>query len=167
MNRLSQLWFVCLSLFIVSGCGVYSPYGAQTSGAKTFHVVGFNPVNPLASASSALLLTELMRDRIQRQSTLRLQSDAGELRFEADIVQWAITPVNVQGGEVAASNRLTIGIVLRYENSLDPTLSFERKFSRFSDYSSSIDLFSIEEELVEEIGEQLTQDVFNATLGNW
>ena len=108
-----------------------------------------------------------MRDRIQRQSTLRLQADAGELRFEADIVQWAVTPVNVQGGEVAASNRLTIGIVLRYENSLDPSLSFERKFSRFSDYSSNIDLFSIEEELVEEIGEQLTQDVFNATLGNW
>ena len=108
-----------------------------------------------------------MRDRIQRQSTLKLQSSNGELRFEADIVQWSVTPVNVQGDEVAASNRLTIGILMRYENSLDPSLSFERKFSRFADYRSDQDLFSIEDQLVETIGEQLTQDVFNATLGNW
>lgn len=167
MNRFIKLGIAIFSLFNASGCGVYSPYGAQTSGAKTFAVIGFAPVNPLASASSALLLTELLRDRIQGQSTLKLQSFSGDLQFEADIVQWSITPVNVQGGEVAASNRLTIGILLRYENSLDPDLSFERKFSRFADYSSDLDLFSVEDELVEEIGEQLTQDVFNATLGNW
>jgi hypothetical protein len=78
-----------------------------------------------------------------------------------------VTPVNVQGGEVAASNRLTIGLLVRYQNTLNPTLSFDRQFSRFADYSSELDLFSIEEQLVEEIGDQLTQDVFNATLGNW
>ena len=167
MNRIPQLVLTGLCLLMGTACGVYSPYGAQTSGAKTFAVAGFNPVNPLASASSALLLTELMRDRIQRQSTLKLLSTGAELRFEADIVQWAVTPVNVQGDDVAASNRLTIGILLRYDNSLDPSLSFERTFSRFADYSSDQDLFSIEEQLVESIGEQLTQDVFNATLGNW
>jgi hypothetical protein len=167
MNRIPLLVLTGLCLLMGTACGVYSPYGAQTSGAKTFAVTGFNPVNPLASASSALLLTELMRDRIQRQSTLKLQSTGAELRFEADIVQWAVTPVNVQGDDVAASNRLTIGILLRYDNSLDPSLSFERTFSRFADYSSDQDLFSIEEQLVESIGEQLTQDVFNATLGNW
>ena len=86
--------------------------------------------------------------------------------FEADIVKWTVTPVNVQGGEVAASNRLTIGLLVRYQNTLDPTLSFDRQFSRFADYSSELDLFSIEEQLVEEIGDQLTQDVINATLGN-
>lgn len=167
MNRILRTLLTGLVLSIGLGCGVYSPYGAQTSGAKTFTVLGFNPVNPLASASSALLLTELMRDRIQRQSTLRLQSSKGELLFEADIVQWDVTPVNVQGDEVAASNRLTIGILVRYQNTLEPTLSFDRNFSRFADYSSEQDLFSIEEQLVDEIGNQLTQDVFNATLGNW
>ena len=167
MNRLLRGILTGLVVSFGLGCGVYSPYGAQTSGAKTFVVFGFNPVNPLASASSALLLTELMRDRIQRQSTLKLQSSQAELMFEADIVKWTVTPVNVQGGEVAASNRLTIGLLVRYQNTLDPTLSFDRQFSRFADYSSELDLFSIEEQLVEEIGNQLTQDVFNATLGNW
>jgi len=46
-------------------------------------------------------------------------------------------------------------------------LSFERTFTRFADYSSELDLISIEDALVEDIGGQLSQDIFNATLGNW
>ncbi len=148
-------------------CGVYSPYGAQTSGAKTYSVSAFELITPLASASSALSLTEELRDRIQRQSTLRLVNAEGELQFAADITVWDVKPVNVQGDETAASNRLTIGLRLSYENTIVPDLSFERTFTRFADYTSDQDLLQIEEDLVDEIGEQLSQDVFNATLGNW
>ena len=148
-------------------CGIYSPYGAQTSGAKTYSVSAFKLITPLASASSALSLTEELRDRIQRQSTLRLVNAEGELQFAADITVWDVKPVNVQGDETAASNRLTIGLRLSYENTIVPDLSFERTFTRFADYTSDQDLLQIEEDLVDEIGEQLSQDVFNATLGNW
>ena len=148
-------------------CGVYSPYGAQTSGAKTYSVSAFELITPLASASSALSLTEELRDRIQRQSTLRLVNAEGELQFAAGITVWDVKPVNVQGDETAASNRLTVGLRLSYENTIVPDLSFERTFTRFADYTSDQDLLQIEEDLVDEIGEQLSQDVFNATLGNW
>lgn len=149
------------------GCGVYSPYGAQTSGAKTFSVNSFEIIAPLATASSALVLTEALRDRIQRQSTLKLIDSSGQLQFSGDIVSWEITPVNVQGDESAASNRLTIAIQVHYENTLVPSLSFDRKFNRFADYSSSDDLLNIEDDLVEDIASQLSQDIFNASLGNW
>ena len=148
-------------------CGIYSPYGAQTSGAKTYSVSAFELITPLASASSALSLTEELRDRIQRQSTLRLVNAEGELQFAAGITVWDVKPVNVQGDETAASNRLTVGLRLSYENTIVPDLSFERTFTRFADYTSDQDLLQIEEDLVDEIGEQLSQDVFNATLGNW
>jgi hypothetical protein len=121
----------------------------------------------LATAASALALTEELRDRIQRQSTLRLVNGEGELQFAADITVWDVKPVNVQGDETAASNRLTIGLRLSYENTLVPDLSFERTFTRFADYTSDQDLLQVEDELVGEIGAQLSQDIFNATLGNW
>lgn len=149
------------------GCGIYSPYGAQTSGAKTYSVTAFDAVTPLASASSALLLTEALRDRIQRQSTLRLIEADGELQFEADIVGWDLAPVNVQSNEQAAENRLTIVLSVRYDNTRMPELGFDRTFSRYVDYSSDQDLLSIEESLVGDIADQLAQDVFNASLGNW
>lgn len=164
---LTRIFAVISFPLLVFGCGVYSPYGAQTSGAKTYSVSAFQLVTPMASASSALALTEELRDRIQRQSTLRLVNAEGELQFAADITVWDVKPVNVQGDETAASNRLTIGLRLSYENTIVPDLSFERTFTRFADYTSDQDLLQIEDELVDEIGEQLSQDVFNATLGNW
>jgi hypothetical protein len=94
-------------------------------------------------------------------------SSNGQLKFEAEIVRWEVVPVNVQQNDQAASNRLTIGLHVRYENTLDDELSFDRTFSRFADYSSDQDLFSVEDQLVEDIGSQLSQDIFNASLGNW
>jgi hypothetical protein len=75
--------------------------------------------------------------------------------------------VNVQGDETAGANRITVQVVLTYVNSLDPTLSAERTFSRYVDLPSTQDVFSAEEEIVSELGELLSQDIFNATLGNW
>ena len=154
-------------LFVgLSGCSIYSPYGAQTSGASTFSVKDFEPSHPLVSATAAQSLSEALRDRVQRQSTLRLV-DEGELQFSARVVDWNVAPINVQGNETAGANRVTIGVVLNYTNALDESLSLERTFSRYYDLSSDQDVFSNEDLIVTEIGNLLSQDMFNATLGNW
>ena len=145
---------------------MYSPYGAQTSGASTFSVEDFEPAHPLVSATSAQSLSEALRDRVQRQSTLRLVPQ-GDLQFSARVVGWDVRPVNVQGDETAGANRITVQVVLTYVNSLDPELSAERTFSRYVDLPSTQDVFSAEEDIVSELGELLSQDIFNATLGNW
>ena len=150
----------------LAGCSVYSPYGAQTSGASTFSVTDFEPAHPLVSTTAAQSLSEALRDRIQRQSTLRLVEE-GELMFGARVVGWEVRPVNVQGNETAGANRITVSVVLTYVNQRDPELSTERTFSRYVDLPSDQDVFSSEDLLVEELGELLSQDMFNATLGNW
>jgi len=162
---LHLVWVACL-LAGVEGCGVYSPYGAQTSGASTFSVQDFEPAHPLVSATAAQTLSEALRDRVQRQSTLRLVED-GELEFSARIVSWEVRPINVQGDETAGANRVSVQLVLNYVNERDPSLTMERSFTRYVDVPSDQDVFSQEDAIVEELGELLSQDVFNATLGNW
>ena len=103
---------------------------------------------------------------MQRQSTLRLVED-GELEFRARVVGWEVRPINVQGNETAGANRITVSIVLTYTNELDSELSMERTFSRYVDLPSDQDVFTQEDAIVEELGELLSQDMFNATLGNW
>jgi len=46
-------------------------------------------------------------------------------------------------------------------------LSFEKNFSKFADYDANQDLFTIEESLWSLINEQLTQEIYNASVGNW
>ena len=56
---------------------------------------------------------------------------------------------------------------MHFDNTLEPELSADKAFTRFADYTSDQDLTSVEDALVEDIGDQLSQDIFNATLGNW
>jgi len=162
---MKYLQIFAFALFI--SCGVYSPYGAATSGATSFSVSKFEAIHPLVSATSALSITEALVDRVQRQSILKLDSEQGELQFSGKVVGWTVQPINVQGDETAGANRVTITVDVVYTNTLDETLSFQRNFSRFVDVSSTDDLFSIEDQIVDEIGVLLSQDIFNSSLGNW
>jgi hypothetical protein len=156
-------------LLVLGSCGVYSPFGAQTGGAKTFSVAYFTPVASLASPVTAQRFTEALKDIVQRQSTLRWESAGGELQFSGRIVGYDVTTSAVSGGEseTATQNRLTVKVQVVYENSLDADLNFERTFSKFADFPADRNLFDVEEELAERINDQLVQEVFNASLGNW
>jgi hypothetical protein len=168
ITRQFPLFTLLLATLLVSnGCGVYSPYGAQTSGAKSFSVEYFKPQTPLASAQMALNFTEALKDLIQRQSTLDLLTENGELQFSGLITNYDVRPVSVQSDETASLSRLSVTVKLKYVNTLNSELDFERNFAKFADFDSNSDLFTVEEGLLSEINEQLTREIFNATLGNW
>jgi hypothetical protein len=156
-----------LLVLIASGCGIYTPYGAQTSGARTFSVDYFRPQTPLASPIVAQNFTEELKDVIQRQSTLRLVDSKGELRYEGQITDYRVSPVGVQANETTARNRLTVTVKVKYTNTIETDLNFERSFTKFADFDSTFDLLAVEDELMAEISEQLIQEIFNASLGNW
>ncbi|MDG1261318.1 MAG: LptE family protein [Flavobacteriales bacterium] len=153
--------------FLLTTCGIYTPYGAQTSGAKTFSVDYIKPQTPLASPAIAQNFTEALKDLIQRQSTLRLEDDKGELQFKGMITEYRVSPVGVSGDEIASRNRLTVSVKINYVNTLETDLNFDRTFTKFSDYDSGSNLLDVEDELMADISEQLTQEIFNASLGNW
>ena len=73
----------------------------------------------------------------------------------------------IQGNEVAAMNRLTITVHVKFTNKFDETKNFEQSFSRYADYNSSQNFTAIESTLVNEINEALTDDIFNKSFVNW
>lgn len=166
--------FRLLSIFLVAstslvGCGIYSFTGGQYSGAKTFSVDYFKPQSAMVTPLYAQRFTESLKDLLLAQSPLRIAEKNGELLYSGTIVDYRTAPVAVQSGaaETASLNRLTITVKVKYENSLEPELSFEKTFSKFADYNANQDLFTIEESLWSLINEQLTQEIYNASVGNW
>jgi len=75
--------------------------------------------------------------------------------------------VAIQGNETAALNRLSITVNVKFTNTKDNIQSYESKFTRFADFSSSSSLSAVEDELMKEINTQITQDVFNQAVSNW
>ena len=167
MKKSLKFLILAFTIHVVNSCGIYSPYGAATSGASNFSVKYFETIHPLVSASTSITISEALIDRVQRQSTLQLVDSDGELKFEGKVIGWTIQPINVQGNEQAGANRITVTVDVNFTNTIDEKLSFQRKFNRFYDLPSSQDIHSNTDLVVEEISALLSQDIFNASLGNW
>lgn len=153
----------------LAGCGIYTFTGGQFSGAKTFSVSYFKPQTGLATPLYAQRFTESMKDLLLAQSPLKLAETEGDLNYSGSITEYVTAPVAIQSGaaETASLNRLTISIKVKYENKLEPDYNFERVFTKFADFDANQDLFSIEESLWGLINDQLTQEIYNSSLGNW
>jgi Lipopolysaccharide-assembly len=154
---------------LLSSCGIYSFTGGQFGAAKTFTVEYFKPQTALATPLYAQRFTESMKDILLAQSPLRFSETEGDLVYTGSIIEYSTAPAAVQSGasETASLNRLTISVKLKYENTLEPELNFEKTFTKFADFDASQDLFTIEESLWTLINDQLTQEIYNASLGNW
>lgn len=166
---MKRVLFIVMFLFLlVESCSVnYSLTGGQFSGAKTFSVDLFRSQTALASPIYAQRLTESLKDLLLSQSPLKIKENDGELKFEGFITDYRVTPVAIQGNETASLNRLTISIKVKYTNTLEPSLSFDKTFSKFADFDAAQDLLAVEESLWGTINEQLLQEIYNASVGNW
>jgi hypothetical protein len=170
---LQKFKFVFISLLIITAafqsCKIgYSFTGANISPAvKTFSVYYFpnraRLVNPTLSQS----FTEALREKLQRQTSLNELAEDGDLIFEGQITGYEVRPMAIQKEDLAALNRLTVSIRIKYTNNIDPDQSIDRSFSAYEDFESSQTLTDVEDGLVPEIINKLTEDIFNATLANW
>jgi hypothetical protein len=101
------------------------------------------------------------------QTSLKLLTSGGDLLLEGSITGYSITPNAIQGNQTAATNRLTITVDVKFTNTKNEKQNFESSFSRFSDYETTLNLTTIEDNLIKDINEQLTQDIFNRAVSNW
>lgn len=158
----------------ISSCSVnYSLTGGVIpADAKTVSVGYFSIEGRLASAANPIasnLFTDNLTSLMITQTNLDLVNNNGDLQFSGAIVEYYNRPVAPQAdSEASARNRLTMVIEVNYVNTIEPDKSFEgRKFSQFADFDASESLPDIEEVLLEEINDAISQDIFNSTLANW
>jgi hypothetical protein len=134
---------------------------------KTISIKYFPNNASLVVPSLSQKLTDGLRDKFISETNLALINEDGDLILEGSISDYRTSPVAIQGNDQAALNRLTITIDVVYTNTVDENLSFDTKFSRYADYSSSQNLTDVQESLIEEINVMLIEDVFNKAVINW
>lgn len=165
---LLAVFFISL-VTIMPGCKInYSFTGANLSPEiKTFTVYYFPNRARLVNPTLSQTFTEDLKAKLQRQTSLDELADSGDLEFEGQITGYEVRPMSIQKDDLAAQNRLTITVKVKYTNNKDPEQSFEQSFSSFEDFNSALSLADIEGALVPDIVRKLHEDIFNATIANW
>jgi hypothetical protein len=160
-----------LLVFVAASCSVnysFNSGGSIPDEAKVFSVGYFENKSALGSGLASQAFTQALIDVFINQTKLKNVQDEGDLQFEGFITDYRVEPLSIQAGsEQAAQNRFTMTVSVSYINTLDETKNFERTFTRFVDYPSNQDFNTIEESLLQEVNKQLTQDIFNASVGEW
>lgn len=141
--------------------------GTIDPNAKTVSVATFINNATLVNPSLSQDFTNALKDKIQNQTPLTITNSSGDYHIEGEITNYTVSPVAIQGNEVAAMNRLTITVRVRFTNRFDETNNFEQNFSRYADYNSAENFTAREGGLVSDISEALTDDIFNKAFVNW
>lgn len=165
--------FILLSVFLTSmvftACKItYSFTGASIApNVKTFMVDYFPNRARLVNPNLSQLFTEGLQEKLIKQTSLNQITDKADLEFSGQITEYDVKPMNISQGDLAAQNRLTIGIKVKFTNNKEHEQDWEKTFSAYEDFDSNSSLNDVEDELVRLIIVKLTDDVFNASIANW
>jgi hypothetical protein len=173
-RRIYRNLFFLLPLTIVItvvlyGCKIsYSFTGTNIpADVKTYSVFYFPNRAKLINPTLSNDFTEKLKTKLQKQTKLKEETESGDLLFEGQISGYEVRPMAIQKEDMAAQNRLTITVRVKYTNNKDHEQDFNKDFSAFEDFSSTISLNDVESSIVPEILEKLIEDIFNATIANW
>jgi hypothetical protein len=160
---------VLLTIFAIPSCKVsYSFSGASISSeVKTISIQYFQNRASLVQPGLSQNLTDALIDKCKAQTKLSFVNNSGDVNFEGEISDYFTKPLTVGADAQAATNRFTITVKVKFTNVIEPSLSYEKTFSRYQDYASNVNLSDVERTLVELIVEQLIEDIFNEAFVNW
>ena len=169
MNRTAKKTGVILLLaLLMNSCGIYSFTGASIpAGAKTVSVQYFPNNASLVEPTLSQVFTDALRDKFTSQTSLRMVDKNGDLALEGEVVDYKTTPVAIQADQTSALNRLTVVVNVRFTNKLEPDKDFETRFTQFIDYPSTESLDAVKDDLIKQLVDDLTDNIFNKAVVNW
>lgn len=171
MRNIKKIFPLILLVIVptIQGCKVsYTFTGASIPPeAKTFSVQLFQNLASIVNPTLSSYFTEELKNRFITQTSLNQVDDFGDFAFSGQITQYNVAPVAIQGNEVAAQNRLTISVKVKFTNAIEPKQSFEKSFTQYENFNSTENFTSVESKLVQDIVEKLVDDIFNASAANW
>ncbi len=132
---------------------------------KSMTILFFENTAPQVVPTLSNDFTEALKERIRSQSNLSMVNSNGDGIMEGRITGYSITSSAVEGNNRAALNKLTITVNVKYTNNVKPDDSFEQPFSRFVEFSGQIQ--SQESDLIKQINQMLTEDIYNKAFANW
>ena len=164
---------IIITLLLVTSCGIYSFTGSSIPiGVETFQVDYFENTaggRPGSTIEPGLDrdFTIALQDLIVNQTSLNLVNQGGDIIYSGEIVDFSVTPMAATAEIKAAQNRLTMAVMVNYENVLNEEDDIEKRFSFYYDFPGNLQVYVIKDAALEEIFERIIQDIFNETLAKW
>ena len=107
-----------------------------------------------------------LQDLYASQTRLKLVKRDGDLQLAGEITGYDQYNKSISADGFSSQVQLKMTVNIRFNNN-KTNQSWERQFSATTQYESSQQLSAVQEELVNEMVKDLTDQIFNATVADW
>lgn len=171
VGRLSYMWVLTLLVsMICAGCTVSYKFNGSAINYdiyKTINIGEFPIRAALVYPPLQQTFENQLLDAVTRQTRLIEIDGPSDLEMTGEITGYSLSPQAVGEDAYATETRLTITVRVRYTDHKNPANDVDQTFSAYRQFSSSLMLTDVQDELCQEISKELVDLIFNATLGNW
>ena len=102
-----------------------------------------------------------------QQTRLQVVNGGGDLEIEGEITGYNQYNESVDASGFASKVKVTLTVNVRYTNNTNHEEDFEQQFSAFQTYESTQLLTDVQDQLITLMVDDITEQIFNATVANW
>ena len=164
-------WLAVLPLiFMLQGCIPSYKFNGSALNYdiyKTIDITEFPIRAALVYPPLQQIFENKLLDTVTRQTRLQEIDGNSDLEMTGEITGYSLSPQSVGEDAYATETRLTITVRVKYTDTKNPTNDVDQSFSAYRQFSSTLMLNDVQDDLCNEICDELVNLIFNATLGNW
>ena len=116
---------------------------------------------------SGSIFQNKLTDLYATQTKLRLVKKNGDLQLAGEITGFDQYNKGISSDGYSSQVQLKMTVNVRFVNNKNHNEDFERQFSATTEYDSSQQLTSVQEDLVTQMVKDITDQIFNTTVANW
>lgn len=164
-------WLIGLALIMVAckvSLGLAPISSIDYSKVHTMQIVDFQNHADYVYGPLATTLNDQMKDLFMRQTRLSLVNNNGDIVIEGEITGYNQFNEAIDASGYSSKVRLTLTVNVSYTNNTNHEEDFEnRTFSAFQTYDASQLLTAVQDQLIEVMVKDISEQIFNSTVANW
>lgn len=170
MKKLIQIICILAVTILTGGCKLSVSLNGSAINYqiyKTINVSDFPIRAALVYPPLQQTFENKLLDYITRNTKLQEIDGPADCELTGEITGYNLSPQAVGTDAYATETRLTITVRVKYIDNKNSANNVDQTFSAYRQFSSSLMLTDVQDDLCEQISEELVNLIFNATLGNW
>lgn len=137
------------------------------SKVKTISIAEFPNRAEFVYAPMTTEFNQKLKDMFIQQTRLQLVNSNGDLEIDGEITGYNQYNESVAADGFSSKVKLTMTVNVRYVNNTNHEEDFEQQFSAFQTYDSSLLLTDVQDDLINKMIKDITEQIFNSTVANW
>lgn len=166
LNILSVAIALCVIVLTVS-CYSFNGANIDYNKTKTIQINDFPIRSSYVWGPMASIFNNKLKDVYANHTRLIQVKRNGDLKVEGEITQYSQRNKAVTAEGHSAQAELSMTVNVRFVNKANHAEDFEKQFTATAAFETTQSLTAVQEELVTQMADDITDQIFNATVANW